>query len=470
MESQQTNNNNNIVIIMVPFPAQGHLNQLLHLSSLITTTYNLPIHVITTTTHGRQATTRTPLFSNIPNIHFHHYQTPPFQSPQPDPNATIKFPSQLIPAFHSSMHLRQPFNDLLSTLSHGAKRVVVIHDSLMGSVVQDVKLLAADNNVETYMFYCCSAFASFWYMNDASAGKLKLDEELELLLKEVPSNDDCYTMDDWQFIASLDVSYKTFSSGTIYDASRVIEGKFIDLVEKENYQNDKTLWPLGPFNPVEIKCDSSHKRHKLFEWLDKQEPNSVLYVSFGTTTSISNEQIQELALGLEKSEHKFIWVLRDADKGDIFEGEVRKIELPKGFEERVGENGLVVVDWAPQLEILGHPSTGGFMSHCGWNSSMEGMTMGVPILAWPMHSDQPRNAMLITKVLNVGMYVRDWTQRKEMVNSGVIEDVVRRLMASKEGDEIRKRAVELGDRIRQSMEIGGVTRLELDSFVAHVTR
>nr|XP_043613002.1 zeatin O-glucosyltransferase-like [Erigeron canadensis] len=461
MESQQTNKNNNTIILMVPFPAQGHLNQLLHLSRLMTT-YNLPIHVITTTTHGRQATTRIPL--SIPTIHFHHYPTPHFPSPQPDPNATIKFPTQLIPAFQSSMHLRQPFNELLSNLSRDAKRVVVIHDYLMGPVVQDVKLV---DNVEAYMFSCCSAFASFCYMNEALAGKLKVDEELELLLKDVPSNDDCYTMDAWQFIASTDVSYKKFSSGTIYDASRVIEGKFIDLIQKED---DQKLWALGPFNPVEITQDSSHKRHKLFEWLDKQAPNSVLYVSFGTTTSISNEQIQELALGLEKSEQKFIWVLRDADKGDIFEGEVRKIELPKGFEERVGENGLVILDWAPQLEILGHPSTGGFMSHCGWNSSMEGMTMGVPIAAWPMHSDQPRNSMLITKVLNVGIYVRDWTQRKEMVSSKVIEDVVRRLMASNEGDEIRKRAAELGDRVRQSMANGGVTRLELDSFVAHVTR
>ncbi|KAL8218267.1 hypothetical protein R6Q57_021640 [Mikania cordata] len=235
-------------------------------------------------------------------------------------------------------------------------------------------------------------------------------------------------------------------------------------------QDEQKLYALGPFNPVETAHDPSHKRHQLFDWLDQQPPKSVLYVSFGTTTSISNEQVQEIALGLEKSKQRFIWVLRDADRGDIFSGEVRKIELPEGFEERVGENGLVVMDWVPQLEILGHRCTGGFMSHCGWNSCMESLTMGVPVAAWPMHSDQPRNAMLMTRVLKVGMYVRDWSERKGLVSSTVVEGVVRRLMASEEGEEMRRRAAELGDSVRRSMVDGGVTRRELDSFVAYVLR
>ncbi|KAH7842602.1 hypothetical protein Vadar_007180 [Vaccinium darrowii] len=106
-------------------------------------------------------------------------------------------------------------------------------------------------------------------------------------------------------------------------------------------------------------------------------------------------------MGLEQSEKKFIWVLRDADKGDIFAGEVKKEKLPDGFEERVKEVGIVVRDWAPQVEILGHPSIGGFMSQCGWNSCLESITMGVPIAAWPMHSDQPKNAFLVTNILKV---------------------------------------------------------------------
>ncbi|XP_024990471.1 zeatin O-glucosyltransferase-like [Cynara cardunculus var. scolymus] len=454
----------NTAVVVVPFPAQGHLNQLLHLSRLLAG-YNLPIHIITTTTHGRQVKTRIHGWNPL-SIHFHHYPTDHFDSPPPDPTATVKFPDHLIPSFKSAMHLRQPFVDLLSTLSSAAKRVVVIHDYLMSTVVQDA---VSYTNVETYMFTCCSAFTSFWY-NWESTGRPSLDGELQSILKELPSNEDCMSTDGLQFILSIDVSYKRFSSGMILDSCRVIEGKYIDLLEQEEARDHQKLWALGPFNPVAITRDSSPNRHKLFDWLDKQASNSVLYVSFGTTTSISNEQIQELAMGLEQSEQRFIWVLRDADKGDIFDGEVRKIELPKGFEERVGENGLVVVDWVPQPEILGHPATGGFMSHCGWNSSTESITMGVPVAAWPMHSDQPRNAMLITKVLNIGIYVRDWTRREELISSTVVEEAVRKLMASEEGEEMRKRAAELGGRVRRSVEDGGVRRIELDSFVGHITR
>ncbi|XP_047261394.1 zeatin O-glucosyltransferase-like [Capsicum annuum] len=104
-----------------------------------------------------------------------------------------------------------------------------------------------------------------------------------------------------------------------------------------------------------------------------------------------------LAIGLEKSLQKFIWVLRDADRGDVFTSEGRKVQLPEGYEERIKGRGIIVRDWAAQLEILAHSSTDGFMSHCGWNSCMESMSFGVPIAARPMHSDQPRNSQLVTK-------------------------------------------------------------------------
>ncbi|KAK3008450.1 hypothetical protein RJ639_013547 [Escallonia herrerae] len=110
------------------------------------------------------------------------------------------------------------------------------------------------------------------------------------------------------------------------------------------------------------------------------------------------------------------------------------------------------------------------MSHCRWNSCMESMSMGVPIATWPMHSDQPRNAVLITKALKVGVVVTDWARRDELVTSLTVEKAVKQLMATKEGDELRKRAKDLGCAIRKSVEEGGASRLELDSFISHITR
>lgn len=107
-------------------------------------------------------------------------------------------------------------------------------------------------------------------------------------------------------------------------------------------------------------------------------------------------------------------MLRDADKGDIF-------ELPEEYEERIRGVGMVVSDWASQLEILAHPSTGGFVSHCGWNSCTEAITYGVPIMTWPMHSDQPRNAVLVTDTLRVGLVMKEWAQREEVVSSLTVE-------------------------------------------------
>ncbi|RDX97612.1 Zeatin O-glucosyltransferase, partial [Mucuna pruriens] len=259
-----------------------------------------------------------------------------------------------------------------------------------------------------------------------------------------------------------------FNDGNIYNTSRVIEGPYLKLLE--GIGGSKKLWALGPFNPLAIKNDSKG-RHSCMEWLDKQEPNSVIYVSFGTTTTLTEEQIQEIATGLEQSKHKFIWVLRDADKGDIFDGsEAKRYELPNGFEERVEGMGVVVRDWAPQLEILSHTSTGGFMSHCGWNSCLESITMGVPIAAWPMHSDQPRNLVLITEVLKVGLVVKDWSQRNALVTASVVENVVRRLMKTKEGDEMRERVARLKIAIHRSRDEGGVSHMDMGSFIAHITR
>ncbi|XP_024975399.1 zeatin O-glucosyltransferase-like [Cynara cardunculus var. scolymus] len=453
-----------VVVVVVPFVAQGHLNQLLHLSRLLSA-YNLPIHIVGTTTHNRQAKLRVHGWDPISaaNIHYHEYQTPQFESPPPDPNASTKFPTHLIASFKASSHLREPFAQLLATISPTARRVIVVHDYLMSIVVQDV---VSFENTEAYVFHGASAFTTFSYIWEGKGKPCLDDVESYMHLRKIPTLEGVIPADFLERAVANNVCHK-FNSGNLYDACKVIDHKFLDFLAEEGVCGSSKQWAMGPFNPVAIIDDENpSKRHKVLEWIDKQAKDSVIYVSFGTTTSLSDEQIQELAIGLENSEQNFIWVLRDADKGDIFEGEVRRIELPKGFEGRVEERGLVVREWAPQLEILAHPATGGFMTHCGWNSSMESITMGIPMAAWPMHSDQPRNATLITEVIKTGISVRDG-EDNEIISSSGIEKSIRKLMGS---DEMRKRAGKLGEDVRRSVEEGGVTRMEMDSFVAHITR
>ncbi|TKY73184.1 Zeatin O-glucosyltransferase [Spatholobus suberectus] len=410
--------------------------------------------------HIRQATLRDP--NSISNIHFHAFEVPPFVSPSPNPNnSETKFPSHLIPSFEASSHLPEPVAALLQSLSSEAKRVIVIHDSAMASVAQDATNMP---NVENYTFHSTSAFATFvYYWKEMGRPSVE-----GLHVPEIPSLEGCFTTQFMDFIIAQR-EFRKFNDGNIYNTSRAIEGAYIELME--SITGGKKIWALRPFNPLAIEKKGSKGRHLCMEWLDKQEPNSVIYVSFGTTTTLTEEQTEQIATGLEQSMQKFIWVLRDADKGDIFDGsEAKRHELPNGFEERVEGMGLVVRDWAPQLEILSHSSTGGFMSHCGWNSCLESITMGVPIAAWPMDSDQPRNTVLITEVLKVGLVVKDWAQRNELVTASVVENAVRRLIETKEGDEMRERAASLKDATHRSMDEGGVSRMEMDSFIAHITK
>lgn len=204
-------------------------------------------------------------------------------------------------------------------------------------------------------------------------------------------------------------------AGDIFNTNRLIDGKYIDLLAKEESNINghcKKQWAIGshllPIISGSESNDDHKTRHACLKWLDKQAPQSVIYVSFGTSISLSDEEAREIAIGLEESGHKFVWAAKGADKADIFSTDETRVCLPLGFEERVGGRGRVEREWIPQVEILGHESVGGFMSHCGWNSVLESLTMGVPIAAWPMHTDQPLNAVLVTEVLRVGLSVRDW--------------------------------------------------------------
>ncbi|PHT54223.1 hypothetical protein CQW23_08685 [Capsicum baccatum] len=175
----------------------------------------------------------------------------------------------------------------------------------------------------------------------------------------------------------------------------------------------------------------------MFGVVEQQPPISAFYISFGTSTTFSDREVMELAMVLEHSKQKFKWVLREADRGDIFTGEARKLELPEGFEER--------------------------------NSCIESITMGVPIAAWPMLSDQPMNSFLVRKILKISLIVREWEKREDLVSASTIENLVRKLMASEEGNVMEK-SRRIGSSRKASTEKGGASQIELYSFITHITR
>ncbi|KAK3026215.1 hypothetical protein RJ639_040500 [Escallonia herrerae] len=208
-----------------------------------------------------------------------------------------------------------------------------------------------------------------------------------------------------------------------------------------------SFYPVGPFEPYEL--EKGH--HHLLTWLDEKAAQSVIYVSFGSRTTMSKDQIRDLGEGLEQSGHRFLWVLKGhkLDKDDT-EG-VREL-VGESFVERTKQQGLVLRGWVEQEEFLAHTSVGGFVSHCGWNSVMEAARRGVPVLAWPQAGDQKINAGVLEKA-GLGLWVRDWGKGGErLVKGEEIGDKVIELMGN---EKLRAKARKVGEEARKAGMAGG---------------
>ncbi|KAE8676873.1 UDP-glycosyltransferase 72B1 [Hibiscus syriacus] len=206
------------------------------------------------------------------------------------------------------------------------------------------------------------------------------------------------------------------------------------------------IYPVGPL----VNADSSRELDGsgCMKWLDVQEIGSVLYVSFGSGGTISMNQLNELAMGLEMSGQRFLWVIRSPNDSvahaTFFSNESQNDPfefLPKGFIERTKDRGLLVPSWAPQAQVLSHGSTGGFLTHCGWNSTLESVVNGVPLIVWPLYAEQKMNALMLTEDAKVAL--RPKPNENGLICRDEIAKVVKGLMEGEEGKSVRTRMKEL---------------------------
>lgn len=227
------------------------------------------------------------------------------------------------------------------------------------------------------------------------------------------------------------------------------------------------IYPVGPL--IKETEPLTETGAECVAWLDKQPPESVLYVSLGSGGTVSGEQVRELAWGLELSQQRFIWVVRapsDASASASFfnvGGDVNdpRSYLPEGFVERTGEKGMVVASWAPQIAILRHASTGGFLSHCGWNSTLESVAHGVPMIAWPLYAEQRMNATMLVEEVGVGVRAGEGAG---VIGRKEIERVVRMTIEGEEGRRMRRRARELKEIASKTLDFGGASCQSLASL------
>ncbi|PWA60484.1 UDP-glucuronosyl/UDP-glucosyltransferase [Artemisia annua] len=231
------------------------------------------------------------------------------------------------------------------------------------------------------------------------------------------------------------------------------------------------VWCIGPLslsssNDSSISVDDQ----RALTWLDSKEPGSVVYASFGSSSQVIPPQLIELGLALEASKSPFIWVIRAGEKAQ----EVEKWLLESQFEDRVKDRGLIIRDWAPQVLILSHPSVGGFLTHCGWNSVLESVSAGVPMITWPMFAEQFLNEKLVVQVLGVGVgvgarVVVHWGEEEKFgvtVKSEDVKDAIEKVMdIGIEGNERRKKAKVLGRVAKKATEEGGSSHCNLTLLI-----
>lgn len=242
------------------------------------------------------------------------------------------------------------------------------------------------------------------------------------------------------------------SSGIIYNTLQDFEQ--IELA-KLTQDSPIPIFPIGPLykHSIGSTFGSQPQDHSSLAWLDKQAPGSVIYVSLGTLAAIDKAQLVEMAWGLANSNQPFLWVVRPRSvHGSEW------VKLPEGFEEKTIGRGLVV-EWAPQIEVLAHPAVGGFWTHCGWNSTIESIGEGVPMLCWPCFWDQKVNSRYVTHAWKVGLELGTVLER------GEIERGIKLLMVDKEGAEIRERAKEMKETAEKSVREGGFSSKALNSLI-----
>jgi len=217
--------------------------------------------------------------------------------------------------------------------------------------------------------------------------------------------------------------------------------------------------PVYPVGPLHITASSPgpsllQEDMSCIEWLNKQKPRSVIYISLGSKAHMETKEMLEMAWGLLNSNQPFLWVIRP---GSVAGFEWIEL-LPEEVIKMVTERGYIV-KWAPQIEVLGHPAVGGFWSHCGWNSILESIVEGVPMICRPLQGEQKLNAMYIESVWKIGIQLEGEVEREG------VERAVKRLIMDEEGAAMRERALDLKEKLNASVRSGGSSYHALDELV-----
>lgn len=466
-------------LIFVPAPGVGHLVSAVELAKLLARQdHRISINILII---------KMPFDYGVADI------TQTLQNDAPERINFVEIPSLDDTAMAKLMALpRMSFHDAFLSSQRAQVMDVVrqimnrSEDSRLGGFVLDMFCtqmidLANEFDVPAYVFFTSSAsFLGFIFY--AQHLKDKKDQEIfELKDSDVELSVPCFSnLVPAKVLPSVMLS-KDGSDMIASIARRLRETKAIvvnTVLELEAHsvkslgddENTPAIYHVGPI--IKLTDGESTSRETIKGWLDSQPPSSVVFLCFGSMGSFDPEQVTEIACALELSGQRFLWSLRSPSQEKETMALPKDYEnyngvLPEGFLERTAEIGKVI-GWAPQVTVLSHPSVGGFVSHCGWNSTLESIWFGVPMAAWPLYAEQQLNAFKLVKELGFAVEIK-MDYKKNDVGPTVLvkaEEIVRGIRCLMDEEcEMRKKVKEMKDICRKAIAEGGSSYNSAGQFI-----
>ncbi|KGN56441.1 hydroquinone glucosyltransferase [Cucumis sativus] len=452
-EEQQEFESSTPHVVMMVSPGMGHLIPLVEFAKRLVLLHRFTVTFVIPS-GGPPPKAQISLLSSLPSA-IDHVFLPPVSlndlPPQTKGETII-----VLTVTRSLPSLRDQFKSMLTQRNP----VAFVVDQFCTIAID----LAREFNVPPYVYLPCSATTLSLVLHMPELDKSVVGEYTDLtepIKLPACSPFPAKALPD-PFLDRKDDSYKYFlesmsrfglADGIFVNSFPELEPDPINALKLEE-SGYPPIYPVGPI----VKMDSSGSEEEIecLKWLDEQPHGSVLFVSFGSGGTLSSIQNNELAMGLEMSGQKFIWVVRsphDKEANASFfsvhsQNDPLKF-LPEGFVERNKGRGLLLPSWAPQAQILSHGSTGGFLSHCGWNSTLESLVNGVPMIAWPLYAEQRLNAVILIEEIKVALKVK-MNEESGIIEKEEIAKVVKSLFESEEGKKVREKMEELrvaGERV-----------------------
>ncbi|KAK7385317.1 hypothetical protein VNO78_31033 [Psophocarpus tetragonolobus] len=474
MGSSETMNKPHAVCI--PYPAQGHLNPMLKLAKLLHLKGFHITFVNTEYNHKRLLKARGP--DSLKGLSSFRFQTIPDGLPESDLDATQDIPSLC----DSTRRTCLPhFRNLLSKINHSDAPPVscIVSDGAMSFTLD----AAEELGVPAVLFWtpsACGTMCYFQYQKLIEKGLAPLKDSsyvtngyLETTINWIPGIKEIRLKDIPNFIwtTNLDdimLDYLLAETKRAERASAIILNTF-DALEHDVLEALSSILPpiysIGPLNLLvedvddkDLKAIGSNlwkEEFECVEWLDTKEPNSVVYVNFGSITVMTGEQLVEFAWGLANSNKSFLWIIRP----DLVAGE--NAVLPPEFLKQT-KNRSMLSSWCPQEQVLSHPAIRVFLTHNGWNSTLESVCGGVPMICWPFFAEQQINCTFCCKEWGIGLEIED-------VKRDNIENLVGELMDGKKGKEMKDNVLQW-QKLAKNAASGpdGSSFLNLDNMVRDV--